>query len=114
MYRLPLLAYLSIAHRATGIALSVGTLLVVYWFVALGSGKETFEAAQGFFGHFIVQFALFGWTLALFYHMGNGIRHLFWDAGYGFKLADADRSGHIVLGAAGILTLLVWLIAIFK
>ncbi len=114
VYRLPMLAYLSIAHRGTGIALSVGTLLLTYWFVALGTSPETFATAQGLFGSMVGQLALFGWTLALFYHMGNGIRHLFWDVGYGFKLADADRSGYIVVGSAIVLTLAVWLIATFN
>lgn len=109
IYRLPMLAILSITHRMTGVALSVGTLLLVYWLYAAASGPESFDYAQGIFGSMLGQLVLFIFTLALFYHMCNGIRHLFWDMGYGFKLADADRSGRIVIGVTVVLTILTWL-----
>ncbi len=109
VYRLPLLAILSISHRMTGVAMSVSALFLVYWLAAMASGPAAFEAAQGFFGHIIVQLILIAASYALFYHLCNGIRHLFWDAGKGFEVAVAERSGRLVLVAAGVLTALVWL-----
>ncbi|MGF1527732.1 MAG: succinate dehydrogenase, cytochrome b556 subunit [Candidatus Competibacterales bacterium] len=108
IYRLPLLALLSISHRATGVALAVGTLLLTYWLAAAAAGPEAFATAQGLLGSWLGRIVLFLWTLALFYHLGNGIRHLVWDAGYGFQLATAQRSGWLVVAAAPILTVLAW------
>jgi succinate dehydrogenase cytochrome b subunit len=108
VYRLPMLAILSIVHRITGVALAVGTLLLTWWLVAAATGPDAFATAQGFIGSFIGRLLLFGWTLALFYHLCNGIRHLFWDAGRGFTIPMAQRSGIIVLVAAAGLTVVCW------
>ncbi|HMB76297.1 MAG TPA: succinate dehydrogenase, cytochrome b556 subunit [Kiloniellaceae bacterium] len=110
VYRPQLTSSLSILHRITGAALAVGTLLLVYWLAAAASGTEAFESAQGFFGSFFGQLLLFGWSIALFYHLCNGIRHLFWDAGLGFELPEVYRSGWAVVIATGVLTLLTWII----
>ncbi len=112
VYRPQLTSMLSILHRMTGVALSVGTLLLVYWLAAAASGPEAFETAQSVVGSFFGIILLFGWSWALFYHLCNGIRHLVWDAGYGFELPELYRSGWIVVGASGALTVLVWFIAI--
>lgn len=98
----------SILHRATGIALSVGTLALVWWLIALASGPEAFDIAQDVMGSIIGRLALFGWTFALFYHLANGIRHLVWDSGYGFDLDVAALSGHAVPFAATVLTIVAW------
>ena len=71
---------------------------------------EAFATVQGFIGSILGRLLLFGWTLALFYHLCNGIRHLFWDAGYGFELDVAYRSGLAVLGASVALTLISWIL----
>lgn len=109
VYRPQLTSVLSIAHRFTGLALALGTLLLIVWLVAAASGPEAFGAAQGFVGSFLGRLLLFGWTAALFYHLCNGIRHLFWDAGYGFELAEVYRSGWAVVVAAAGLTLIAWI-----
>ena len=109
VYRLPLLALLSIGHRLTGLALAVGTFLLVWWLVAAATGPESYATAQGVISSVIGRLMLFGWTLALFYHLCNGIRHLFWDVGYGFELKAAYASGWAVLAAAVVLTLLAWI-----
>ncbi len=101
----------SILHRATGIALSVGTLYMTWWLVALAMGPESFAVVQDFSGTIIGRLILFGWTGALFYHFGNGVRHLFWDAGKGFELEAAAKSGHTVIGFAVVATVVVWAIA---
>jgi succinate dehydrogenase / fumarate reductase cytochrome b subunit len=100
----------SILHRATGIALGVGTLLLVWWLVALATGPLAFADAQAVVGSFLGRLFLFGWTFALFYHLANGIRHLVWDTGYGFDLDVAQKTGHAVPIVAGCLTLLTWII----
>jgi len=108
VYRPQLTSMLSITHRATGIALAVGTLLLIWWLVAAASGPEAYATVQGFIGSIIGRLLLFGWTWALFYHLGNGIRHLFWDSGYGFELKTAYASGWLVLLASFVLTLAAW------
>ena len=101
---------LSILHRFTGVGLAVGTLLLVYWLAAAAYGPEAFETAQAIIGSIIGQLCLFGWTCALFYHLCNGIRHLVWDAGLGYELDIAFRSGLAVLAASGGLTVLSWIL----
>lgn len=108
VYRPQWTSVLSISHRATGVALAFGTLLLVYWLVAAASGPEAFALAQELIGSIVGQLLLFGWTFALFYHFCNGIRHLFWDAGYGFELRNAYWSGLAVLAGSAVLTLLFW------
>lgn len=110
VYRPQLTSMLSIIHRLTGVALAVGTLLLVYWLVSAASGPQSYQAAQSFIGSFFGQLLLFGWSAALFYHLCNGIRHLVWDAGYGYELDTAYLSGRIVLGATAALTLLAWIL----
>lgn len=99
----------SILHRMTGVALSVGTLLLVWWVLALASGPDAFATAQAFIGSIIGQLMLFGWTWALMYHLGNGIRHLVWDAGHGFDLDVAQKTGHGMAAITGALTILIWI-----
>lgn len=102
----------SITHRFTGVALSVGTLLLVRWLVALASGPEAFETVQAFIGSWFGLLLLFGWTWSLFYHLANGIRHLVWDAGYGFELRSMELGAWIVIGSSVGLTLLFWIIGL--
>lgn len=113
VYKLPLLAVLSISHRISGVAMFLGALFLIYWLAALASGPAAFEAAQEFFGHLLVQLILIVASYALFYHLCNGIRHLFWDVGKGFEIEVAERTGRLVLVAAGVLTALVWLSTLF-
>ena len=110
-YKPQMTSILSITHRATGAGLVVGTLVLVYWLVSAARGPGFYAQAQVVLGSMLGQLLLFLWTWALFYHLANGIRHLFWDAGYGFELEDAARSGWAVVWSSIILTLLCWLIA---
>lgn len=99
---------LSILHRATGVALSVGLVLLVAWLWSLAYCPE----AVGFFTQagesLIGKLFLIGWTFAFFLHFGNGIRHMFWDAGKGFELNTAKSSGVIVAGWSVLTTGLLW------
>jgi len=108
VYRPQLTSVLSILHRITGVALAVGTILLVYWLIATASGPAAFATANGIIGSWIGLILLFGWTFALFFHLANGIRHLFWDAGLGFELKAVYASGWTVVAVAAALTLLAF------
>jgi succinate dehydrogenase / fumarate reductase, cytochrome b subunit len=102
----------SIFHRITGCALAVGLLLMVWWLVAAATGPRAFAAAQGFVGSPIGLILMFGWTLALWYHFCNGIRHLFWDAGFGFDIKTSHRNAYAVVIATVVLTVLSWVVGL--
>jgi succinate dehydrogenase / fumarate reductase cytochrome b subunit len=108
IYRPQISSVLSILHRITGVALAVGSLLLVYWIIAAAVGPEAFAQAQGLIGSFLGRLLLFGWTYALFFHLVNGIRHLFWDMGWGFELKTMAITGWIAVIAAVLLTLIAW------
>lgn len=108
IYRWQLTSVLSILHRVTGVALSVGTLLLVWWLVAAATGPQAYAAVQAFIGSWVGLVLLFGWSVALFYHLCNGIRHLVWDTGHGLDLPSVYSSGWIVLAATAVLTALAW------
>ena len=111
IYKPQLTAVLSIAHRASGIFLVLGTLLLVYWLTALARGPESYAQAQVIFGSILGQLILFAWVFALFYHLCNGIRHLIWDMGAGFEITTVYASGKIVVVAAVALTLIAFVMA---
>jgi succinate dehydrogenase cytochrome b subunit len=108
-YHFQITSALSILHRLTGIALAVGSILLVWWLIAVADGGGLFAATHAFLVSPIGLVLLFGWSVAFFYHLCNGIRHLAWDAGYGFEIRSAYRSGYTVLGATVLLTALTWL-----
>ncbi len=110
IYRWQLTSVLSILHRLTGLALAAGALLLVYWLVATAASPGAFAAAQELVGSILGRLLLFGWTVALFYHLANGIRHLLWDAGRGFELRTAYASGWAVVIAAVALSLIAWIV----
>ena len=108
IYKLPLPAVMSISHRLSGVALSSGTILLAIWLLCLAGGQESFAIAQMVTSHWFGQLVLFGYSVALFYHMCNGIRHLFWDAGKGLEIESVYRSGRIALGVAALLCAGFW------
>ena len=109
VYRPQLTSMLSILHRATGIALSVGVLYLAVWVICASAGAETYATFRGFNSSIVGRFVLGGWLFCMFYHLFNGIRHLFWDAGYGFELKDAYRSGWMVVVASLVATAIAWI-----
>lgn len=109
VYKPQMTSSLSILHRACGYALAVGTLMVVWWLVAAATGPGAYYVAMYFAETPLGTLMLFGWTFALFYHLCNGIRHLFWDMGFLFKIKNAYGAGYLVLFSATVLTLVVWL-----
>ncbi|MGZ8407099.1 MAG: succinate dehydrogenase, cytochrome b556 subunit [Caulobacteraceae bacterium] len=98
----------SILHRATGIVLYGGALALAGWVVALASGPDTFSAYRALFGSSLGQAALFAVTLAIFYHLANGIRHLVWDSGHGFGVKTANVTALGVIVAAVAASLALW------
>jgi succinate dehydrogenase / fumarate reductase, cytochrome b subunit len=111
VYKWQLTSVLSILHRATGLALAGGTIFLVWWLLAAATGNDAFGIAQGFWYSWFGRLLLFGWTWALFFHLCNGIRHLFWDAGQGFELKTTYASGWTVVTASFVLTVAAWVAA---
>ena len=109
IYRPQLTSVLSISHRATGIALSVGALLLILWLIAAALGPQAYSAVQGFLRSWLGLILMFVWTFSLFFHLCNGIRHLVWDAGYGFELRTIYASGWTVVTASIVLTVTAWI-----
>ena len=112
VYRPQLTSVLSITHRGTGVFLAVATVLLVYWLAALAGGASSYATAQAFFGSWFGQLVLLVCSFSLFYHLCNGVRHLFWDIGVGFELEAAYRSGYAVVFVSIGLTVLAWIIAL--
>jgi succinate dehydrogenase / fumarate reductase cytochrome b subunit len=108
-YRFQITSALSILHRLTGVALAVGSILLAWWLIAVATGGEIFAATHAFISSPIGVLLLFLWSVAFFYHLCNGIRHLAWDAGYGFELRQVHLSGYAVLAATAVLTIIAWL-----
>lgn len=111
IYRWQWTMALSILHRASGIALAAGTLLLLFWLLAAAAGPEVYARAERCLGSWIGRGLLLGWSFALFFHLANGIRHLFWDMGRGFELKTAERSAKVVIAASILLTIGAWLAA---
>jgi succinate dehydrogenase / fumarate reductase cytochrome b subunit len=103
---------MSVGHRITGIAVAVGTIVLVWFLVALASGEQAYANVSWFLRTPIGYLALFGWTAALWYHFCVGIRHLVWDTGRMYDLPSVDRSRAVILGATAVLTLVTWLVVL--
>ena len=108
VYRWQYTMALSILHRVTGCALSVGLLLFAYWLVAAATGQAAYETARAFFGHPLVRVLLIGFSFAFFYHLLNGVRHMTWDTGHGLERKAARLSGWVAFLGALAATALFW------
>ena len=109
IYRPQITSVLSIAHRIAGVAMGLGTLLLTWWLVAAAIGPGAYAYAQAFWGSLVGKALLLGWSLAFFYHLANGLRHLVWDMGWGLSLRAAKISGVLVIFLALGLTALAWI-----
>jgi succinate dehydrogenase / fumarate reductase cytochrome b subunit len=110
VYRPQITSVLSITHRISGVALGAGALLLTWWLVAAVEGPESFNEVQAVIGSWYGRLLIFGFTLAFFFHLSNGVRHLFWDLGYGLELRSVYRSGWVVMVLTLVLTLFSWLL----
>lgn len=111
IYRPQLTSVLSITHRITGVALAVGSLLLVGWLASAAAGPSSYTNLHVALGLSWGRLLLLGWTFCLFFHLCNGIRHLFWDAGYGFDLKAIYASGWAVVGTSLGLTFAAWILS---
>jgi succinate dehydrogenase / fumarate reductase, cytochrome b subunit len=111
VYRPMLSMMMSIVHRATGVALYVGSVLVVWWFLAAAQSDSYFDLVQAFFGHWFGRLVLFGFSWALIHHALGGLRHFVWDLGRGFKLTTVEWMVKANLIASIVLTIVLWIIA---
>jgi succinate dehydrogenase / fumarate reductase cytochrome b subunit len=112
VYRWQITNTLSILHRLTGIMLSLGLLVLVCWLVSLATGAEAYANIMAFYGAAWFKLPLAGWAFCYFYHLGNGVRHLFWDVGRGFEPAQIRASGWAVVVFAVLATLIYAWVAI--
>ena len=108
IYRWPITMTLSILHRATGVAMSVGFVILVFWLFDAAAGETTYRRFVDLLDNPLGVALLVGWSFAFFLHLGNGIRHLVWDSGRGFEKAQANASAWLVIGLAVVLTALFW------
>ena len=111
IYKPQLTALMSISHRLSGVFLSLSSLILVYWLMAVAAGESAYQQAQNLFNSWLGLVLLFGWSLALFYHLCNGIRHLSWDIGLGMDIKTVYVTGGLVWTATLLLTGLTWLLA---
>jgi succinate dehydrogenase / fumarate reductase cytochrome b subunit len=105
IYRWQIGMTISIVHRITGAALAIGLIALTYWFASLAGGADTYASASRLFASPLGLLFLCGWTFAFFFHLLNGIRHLFWDTGRGFERTQRHASGWLVVSGAAVLTL---------
>tara|TARA_B100001121_G_C18238929_1_gene411792 strand:- start:135 stop:503 length:369 start_codon:yes stop_codon:yes gene_type:complete len=103
-----LTAIFSIFHRLTGISLTLGSFLLVFWFLSISIGETFYNYFQIISSNFIFKVILFFWTLAFFYHLFNGVRYLFWSFSLGMELRTVYLSGYIIALLTIIATIVVW------
>lgn len=113
IYRPQLTSVLSIANRITGLALSAFAVFLVIWLAAAATGPQEFAAVQSIIGSWVGQLLMAGCLFSFFMHLCGGIRHLFWDAGYGFQLRTIYASGWAVVLSSFLLTGATWVLSIY-
>jgi len=110
IYRWQISNTLSILHRVTGVGLAVGLIALAYWLCSLAAGEESYETARRGFSSVIGWVFLVGWIFSFHFHLLNGMRHLLWDAGYGYERTQRHASGWFAVLGAAVLTLAVCLL----
>ncbi|HCK76629.1 MAG TPA: succinate dehydrogenase, cytochrome b556 subunit [Gammaproteobacteria bacterium] len=100
IYRPQLTSVLSVFHRVSGLLLSLSSVAFSLWLCSLGLGEPAYDRfmyyAHGWPGLSFVVIVIF----CVYYHLFNGVRHLFWDWGWGFSLKTVHASGWAVVVAA--------------
>jgi len=110
IYRWPITMTLSIVHRATGVAMTVGLVVLAAWLVNAAYGAAEYERFTAMMSTLTGRLVLIGWSFAFFYHLANGIRHLVWDTGRGFEKHQANASAWFVIIAAILITAGFWMV----
>ena len=108
VYQPQLTSILSITHRATGVFLSLGAVFLSCWLLSIAQGEQSYLSLQAAMDNWFAECLFFGLIFSLFYHLANGIRHLFWDIGKGLTLETTYITGYLVVAASAIFTLLTW------
>ena len=108
IYKWQLSMTLSILHRATGIALTTGTILLCIALLALAAGPDSYATVRAFCASGVGLFLLLGWSWALCFHLCNGVRHLLWDTGWGFDIQRDYATGKAVVVVSGLMTVVIW------
>jgi succinate dehydrogenase / fumarate reductase, cytochrome b subunit len=108
IYKWPITMGTSILHRVTGVGLALGTLLLAWWLIAAALGPAAYDQFRALAGHWFGRLVLFGFTVSIVYHALNGVRHLFWDFGYGFKVPTANMTGLMTYAGTVLLTFVIW------
>lgn len=111
VYRWQITMTMSILHRATGVALTVGAFGLAWWLLAVAAGGDAYAQASACLASPFGQCVLFAFSAALVYHLLNGIRHLLWDAGWGFEIPEFYASGWAVAALTVVLTAAIWIAA---
>jgi succinate dehydrogenase / fumarate reductase, cytochrome b subunit len=111
IYRKQITTVMSILHRISGIVLSFGAFVLAWWLLAVAQGGDTYTRAAECLASPFGKLALFGFSLALMYHLLNGIRHLLWDAGWGFQIPQVYKSGYTVAALTVVFTAAIWFFA---
>jgi len=111
IYKLPLTALVSISNRVAGVGNSIAMVLLVLVIAAASGGNTDSSIILSLLNSWFGTLVLFGFTLSLYFHMCNGIRHLFWDVGHGFDIETADKTAKVSIGVAIALTIITWIIA---
>ena len=111
IYRWHINMVTSILHRLSGVALAIGTLMVTCWLLALASGAAAFTDMQVFLASPVGTLLLFGWSVALFFHLCSGVKHLLMDTGLFFTLPAVRWASITVLAAAAVMVFWVWCVA---
>jgi succinate dehydrogenase / fumarate reductase, cytochrome b subunit len=111
VYKWQLSSLLSITHRLTSIINTAGISLICFWIISLYMGEDCYKYFLIFSSSFLGKFILVGFTWSFCYHLLNGLRHLFWDLGYGYEIKIANLSGIIVLISSFLLTVTLWIIS---
>ena len=110
IYRWPITMTLSILHRITGVAMSVGLIILCAWLLGAAAGAADYERVMSLLSTLIGRLMLIGFSFAFFLHLANGVRHLVWDVGYGFEIHQANASAWFVLLLAVGLTSAFWML----
>ena len=110
IYRWQISSLISITHRITGILNFLGLIFISAWISSAGISENLFECFSVFLKSFIGRFILIGFTWSISYHLLSGIRHLFWDLGYGYEIKTANFSGILVILGSLVLTIILWVV----
>ena len=110
IYRWPITMTVSILHRATGVAMSLGLIVMAIWLLSAATGADQYEQVVAALSTIPGQILLIGWSFSFFFHLMNGVRHLVWDTGRGFQVQQANASAWFVVVMATVLNLGFWLV----